>query len=200
MYAEIVIRGLGQRLASCAATVLVLAAAMGCAPQSIMVRMNNPATPIPAQAEVVFVNPYNAWNGSSPIEIWDREILVGVLEPRARIHYLTSPGEHVFIGSARNQTFLKATLVSGRRYFIAARSWSVPYAGRFSALDPITREDKKITADDIDKWLKSLTVQSLDPVKGQAYANERQAEHEKAVKEYDGGKVKAGVLGPEDNR
>lgn len=52
------------------------------------------------------------------INVWDGTHYVGSLRAGTLLQYRTTPGEHLFLGSAENWSYSSGNLVAGKQYFI----------------------------------------------------------------------------------
>ena len=74
----------------------------------------------PGRVLVTFVR-QPVWMGDGiPVDLWDGEHYIGVLRPSQIVQYVTTPGEHLFLGNAENWTYASGSLVADRRYYVKA--------------------------------------------------------------------------------
>jgi hypothetical protein len=69
---------------------------------------------------VTFVR-QSVWMGDGiPVDLWDGEHYIGVLGPGNIVQYVTTPGDHLFLGNAENWTYASGSLLANKRYYVKA--------------------------------------------------------------------------------
>jgi hypothetical protein len=93
--------------------------ASGCASIKMIDAESTTAVP-PGKVLVTFVR-QSVWMGDGiPVDLWDGEHYIGVLGPSEIVQYVTTPGEHLFLGNAENWTYASGSLVADKRYYVKA--------------------------------------------------------------------------------
>jgi hypothetical protein len=95
---------------------------------------------------VTFVR-QSVWVGDGiPVDLWDGERYIGVLGPGQIVQYVTTPGEHLFLGNAENWTFASGSLVADKRYYVKANVF-MGFATARVAFGIVENSD-----DRVEKW------------------------------------------------
>jgi hypothetical protein len=79
-------------------------------------------------------------------DVWGGEKFVGALAGETYFHYEADPGEHLFVATGGNWSFVKANLRAGKRYYIFASTDMRPFSPNV-LFDPAKRENKELMAD-----------------------------------------------------
>jgi hypothetical protein len=164
----------------------------GCA-SSLMTRSETVLIPGPDYAVVNFLRPSNL-EPSFKFGIWDKDSFIGVLTPKNYIQYKAAPGEHIFITQAENWSVIKATVDTGKTYYVLA----VPRAGVWK--DRVSMEVVKSDDARLSKWMDNLHPTMVDPAKRDAYVGERVDDVRKAVQNVQDGKAEFSVMKPTDGK
>jgi hypothetical protein len=83
--------------------------------------------PVPRSDEalIVFLRSefVNGFTSVTLYDITDPEIkFIGVIDPRAKVHYAVKPGKYAFMVLATRTDFMEATVEAGKRYFVMVTS------------------------------------------------------------------------------
>ncbi|MGF1554865.1 hypothetical protein [Paucihalobacter sp.] len=70
---------------------------------------------------LVYIMRSNTGDGLN-FRVYDKEIFLGALPPRAYFTYECDPGEHLFWAASENRDYVEATLEAGKTYVIDLRS------------------------------------------------------------------------------
>lgn len=115
-------------------------------------------------------------------DIWDGEKFVGALAGKTYFQYEADPGEHLFVATGGNWSFVKASLQAGKRYYIFATTDMRPFFPNVS-FDPVKRENKELTAD-IQSYLNGIYPMSMIREEYDDYVKGRIGEVKNAIKAF----------------
>ena len=129
----------------CFCVVLILALMPGCTVSKYMreVQTGTVYAPGSDRALVIFLRPSVEENtyGASVFEATSTEDqLVGILNARNKVAYLTSPGEHIFMSIGQGAEFLKARLDPGKTYYVEITPVRADWKDQF-LLRPVKRAE-----------------------------------------------------------
>jgi hypothetical protein len=100
-------------------SLLAVCALAGC--QSVPTRnVERLRAPPEGQVLVSFVRTSMLTMDSQTVHIWDGDHYIGPLNAGRVLQYVTTPGEHLFIGRIENWTYAAGSLEAGRHYHIKA--------------------------------------------------------------------------------
>ena len=171
--------------------VMCIAILGGCASMP-MQKVSLVSTLRPNTALVTFVRPSVFFGDGVSVNIWDGERAIGVLGAGTLLQYEAEPGEHLFLASAENWSYMAATLLPGRRYFIKANIFPGVIFGRVG-LAVVPKTDSRI-----EGWLSRLDPMRASSADKQTLESQKQSEIRAAVEEFKEGKVLFGKLSPEE--
>ena len=167
----------------------------GCA-SSMMVKTQPVELNDKNMAMVTFLRP-TIFGGAIQFGIWDGDKFVGVLSANSYIQYMTSPGQHYFLGRAENWSCIRANLEAGKRYYILGRVFPGIWKARI-AFDPIRSEDQPQSQ--VDEWMNRLAPMSVDESKRNDYVQPRIEQVRKRVREFESGNGICEIMCPSDGR
>ena len=172
------------------ATLFGLVLLQGCA--SVSMQPATLATSVPEDKSLVtFVRPSVFAGDGVGVDIWDGDHYIGGLNAGTLVQYMTTPGEHLFLGNTENWSYTHAVLEPGKQYFIKANIFPGVLFGRV-ALGVPKNDDKRIQT-----WL-TYDPKMSNPADIKAVEDKKHAEVETVIQNYKDGKYTgASNIGPE---
>ena len=130
--------------------------------------------------------------------LWDREHLIGELNPRHYVQYRAEPGKHLFLIKSGNWSFLNANLIAGKHYIVRAKVYPGGNSA-YIALEPALPFENDVSKTQVDEWLYSLEGEKALAEYAEIYKNPYLGEVRTAIKKYEDGKVDCDTLNPGDH-
>lgn len=164
----------------------------GCG-SSLMMKADTMLDPSADAAVVNFLRP-SYFGGAIDFGLWDRDTLVGILDPGRVVQYHAAPGDHLFMARAENWSVIKATVDAGKNYYVLLepRFGLMRARVKMSVLDP---GDERI-----EKWMAELEPSAVIPEKHDAYVNPRLEHVHTAIRNVEEGKAEFSLMEAADGR
>ncbi len=172
---------------------LVLAGLSGCA----SVKMQDASlkrAPADKKALVTFVRPAIFFGDGASVDLWDGTTFVGSMGAGKMIQYEVEPGKHVFIADAENFSYVDGELAAGKQYFIKANVFPGVLTAR-CALGVVKSDDTRG-----EGWLRDLKPTAAKDEARKKVEQERKPAMQKAVADFQAGKVTSTAIQPGDAR
>ena len=161
----------------------VLMLAGGCA--AIPMNDTTKVASVPAdKALVTFVRPVIMIGEAIPVYLWDGDHFIGVLGSGKMVQYVTSPGEHLFLGHSENWTYASGRLEAGKRYLIKTNMF--PGFTMRAAFASMPATDSRMP-----QWYESYTAKVAPDDKRAEYEAENLSDTQAAIQDFRGGAVKS---------
>jgi hypothetical protein len=147
------------------------------------------SAPAAEEAIVTFVRESIFMGDGIHLYLWDGDAFVGTLSAGTLVQYRTKPGQHVFMASSENWSYVKADLKPGKHYYIKANMFP-GFATMRSALQPVESGDDRVTA-----WPTKLKVKEVVPEQKDKYVATALPKARAALQEFNDGAVKSFDMG-----
>jgi hypothetical protein len=139
---------------------------------------------VPAGKVLVTFVRQSVWMGDGiPVDLWDGERYIGVLGPGTIVQYVTTPGEHLFLGNAENWTYASGSLVADRRYYVKANVF-MGFATARVAFGVADNSD-----DRVEKWHVEYTAKAAHEKDRVAFEEEALGDVQEAIQRFKSGGV-----------
>ena len=156
--------------------------ASGCA--SIKMVPKETTREVPADAVLVtFVRQSIYMGDGIPVDLWDGEHYIGVLQPGTAVQYAATPGEHLFLAHAENWSYASGSLVAGKRYYVKANIYP-GFATVRVALGVAYTTDERI-----DEWHNRYKGMAAPEAARAAFESEGLPQAQAAISTFKDGKV-----------
>ena len=160
----------------------VLMLAGGCA--AIPMNDTEAVAVVPADKVVVsFIRPVIMIGEAIPLYLWDGDHFIGALGSGKMVQYVTSPGEHLFLGQSENWTYASGSLQAGKRYLIKANMF--PGFTMRAAFASMPATDPRMA-----EWYKYKPKVAPETERA-GYEVENLADTQAAIQDFRGGAVKS---------
>ena len=143
---------------------------------------------------VNFVRPAIFLGDGIDVDIWDGGTYVGSLGAGKLIQREVEPGKHIFIADAENCTYVSGDLVAGKQYFLKANIFPGAFRARV-ALGVVKSDDERVA-----EWLRNLKPTAITEKDRKEKEEEKKAEIQKAIAEFESDGVSFSEIQPEDAR
>jgi hypothetical protein len=126
----------------------------------------------------------SVWMGDGiPVDLWDGEHYIGVLGPSEIVQYVTTPGEHLFLGNAENWTYASGSLVANKRYYVKANVF-MGFATARVAFGVAENSD-----DRVEKWHEEYAAMAAPEEDRAAFEAEALGDVQEAIQLFKSGGV-----------